>query len=94
MKNPFKKDNKIDKVISNLIASMSEVKPDSVEYNNMSQNLDILMKANSYQKDKSIDLNTVMLIVGTIVQTVLILKHEQIDIITTKAMSTLLKLRV
>ena len=94
MRNPFKKDNKLDKVIDDLIENMQKVKPDSIEYNNMSQNLEILLRAKGSVKESKIDWTTVAMIGGTILQTVLILKHEQIDIITTKAMSTLLKLRV
>lgn len=94
MRNPFKKDNRLTKVINELTDAMSNVEPDSEEYNRMAQNLEILVRAKSSIKETKIDWTTVAMIGGTILQTVLILKHEKIDIITTKAMSTLLKLRV
>ena len=94
MKNPFKKENKLNKVIDDLTISMSKVEPDSEEYNRMAQNLEILVRTKSSIKETKIDWSTVAMIGGTILQTVLILKHEKIDIITTKAMSTLMKLRV
>lgn len=94
MKNPFKRKNKLNEAIDALTVAMSKADPSGWEYNNMAQNLEILLRAKSSVKESKIDWNTVVLIVGTIAQTVLILKHEQVDIITTKAMSTLLKLRV
>jgi tRNA nucleotidyltransferase (CCA-adding enzyme) len=94
MRNPFKKDNRLTKVINELTEAMNNVEPDSEEYNRMAQNLEILVRAKSSIKETKIDWNTVLMIGGTILQTVLILKHEKVDIITTKAMSTLLKLRV
>ncbi len=95
MKNPFKrKENKLNKVIEELTVAMTTVRPDSEEYNRMAQNMEILLRAKGSIKESKIDVNTLLLIGGTILQTVLILKHEQVDIITTKAMNTLLKLRV
>lgn len=94
MKNPFKKENKLNKAIDELTEAMMKVKPESVEYNYMAQNLEILLRAKGSVKESKIDWTTVATIGGVILQTVLILKHEKIDIITTKAMSTLMKLRV
>lgn len=94
MKNPFKKENKLTKAIDELILNMNNVSPDSDEYNRMAQNLEILLRAKSSFKESKIDWTTVATIGGVILQTVLILKHEKIDIISTKAMSTLMKLRV
>ena len=79
--------------IDDLTEEMKKVDKTSEEYGYMVHNLNILLEAKAHKKESNIDWNTVLMVGGTLLQTVLILKHEKVDIICTKAMNVLMIVR-
>lgn len=94
MKIKFRKKTKLEVVIDSILDDMSKLEPNSDEYTDMANNLEKLLKAKSCEKLKGISPDTIAIVLGNLLGIVLILKHEKIDIITTKALSFVLKGRV
>lgn len=94
MKLNFRKKSKLDKVIDSILDDMSKLEANSDEYGDMANNLEKLLKAKSYEKQKGISPDTIAIVAANLIGIVLILKHEKVDIITSKAMGFILKGRV
>ncbi len=94
MKLIFRKRSKLENVIDSILDDMSKLKADSNEYSDMANNLEKLLKAKSYEKQKGISPDTIAIVAGNLIGIVLILKHEKIDIITSKALGFVLRGRV
>lgn len=90
----FRKKSELEKVIDSILGSMSKLEPDSDEYGKMASNLEKLLKAKSYEKSKVISPDTMLVVIANLIGIVLILKHENVDIITSKALSFVLRGRV
>lgn len=73
----------IDEEVERVIGILSGMNPYTVRYTKTVENLKILCEAKN--KSSSMDFNTIMPIVGNIIITVLVLNHERLHIITTKA---------
>jgi hypothetical protein len=89
----FRKGSKLEKVISSVLDDMSKYEAHSEEYGAMADNLEKLLKAESYKKLK-VSPDTIAIVIANLVGIILILKHEKIDIITSKALGFVLKGRV
>jgi hypothetical protein len=94
MKLGFMKKSKLENVVDSILDDMSKLEANSDEYTTMAENLEKLLKAKSYEKDRRISPDTIAIVAGNLIGIVLILKHEKIDIITSKALSFVLKGRV
>lgn len=95
MKLFFKKsDNCLDEAIKQVLKKMKQVEPDSDEYGCMADNLEKLYKAKQLEKAKEISPDTILMVVANLVGIVIVLKHEQINVIAGKAFGLILKGRV
>lgn len=79
----------IDRVLNN----MKEFAAEDPEYAKCSRQLARLYKLKQIDKPKRVDPDTMALIAGNILVTVVIVGHERAHIITTKALQFLPKLR-
>ena len=94
MKLNFRKKSKLEIVIDSILDDMSKVEANSNEYSDMAKNLETILKAKSYEKQKGISPDTIAIVAGNLIGIVLILKHEKVDIITSKALGFILRGRV
>jgi len=91
--NIFKKRHSLNKEIEIVLEKMSKVTPDSNEYTAMAKNLETLYSANSKSRN-TVSLDTIVTVAGSLIGIILIINHEQTGIITSKAMSFIIKGRV
>lgn len=84
----------IEAEIDALLLEMSTTPKDSDEYAKMSENLEQLMKAKGYERSQPREIAEEYgkIALGCILPVVLILKHEEINVIATKAMGFIPKL--
>jgi len=94
MKLNLKKKSKLENAIDSILDDMSKFDANSDEYSDMATNLEKLLKAKSYEKQKNISPDTIALVAANLIGIVLILKHEKVDIITSKALGFVLRGRV
>lgn len=86
-----KQKDKLTWEINMLISEMRNYEPYTQEYSTMARNVETLMKASSYRKEPPVNLNTLLTIAGSLAEILLILNYEQVNVVTTKAMSRLIK---
>lgn len=84
----------LEKEIDCLIQSMAKEAPDTDEYRKMAENLEILYKAKALEKDRSVSSDTLAVVAGNLAGILLILKYEELNVITSKALGFVLKGRV
>lgn len=78
--------NGLQKEIESILNEMSDQHKDSEEYGKMAQNLEMVERAKSYEKDNSIDWTQVAVAGVTVLLPVaLILGYEKMNVLTTKA---------
>ena len=94
MKLNLKKKSKLENAIDSILDDMSKFDANSDEYSDMATNLEKLLKAKSYEEQKNISPDTIALVAANLIGIVLILKHEKVDIITSKALGFVLRGRV
>lgn len=90
----LRKKTKLEIAIDSVLDKMSKLEPNSDEYTDMANNLEKLLKAKSYVKSKGISSDTMLVVAGNLLGIALILGYEKANIITTKALSFVLKGRV
>ncbi len=84
----------LEKEIESVLKVMSQHSPDSKEYKAMSENLERLYKAKSYEKDRSVSPDTIAVVAGNLLGIALVLGYEKANVITSKAMGFILRGRV
>lgn len=85
---------KIDVVIDNLLSEMTDLKGYDEDYPKYAEHLDKLYKIKrSNDPESPVDLNTVLIVAGNVSVALLILGFEQKNVITTKVLGFLSKLR-
>ena len=91
-----KKDKRtaLEKEIDNLAEQMRTMDPTSDRYKAMAEAIETLSKAKSYEKSKKVSPDTIAVVVANLAGICLILFHEQAHVITSKAMSFVLRGRV
>lgn len=89
-----KKKSEIDEEIHSVLCNMSTYAPDSDEYTKMTKNLEMLYKAKSYEKDRRVSKDTVLVVAGNLLGIAIILGYEKANVITSKALGFVLKGRV
>jgi len=94
MKFNLRKKSKLEMAIDSILNDMSKYESNSNEYGEMTSNLEKLLKAKSYEKAKGINPDTAIIVAANLIGIILILKHEKVDIITSKALGFILKGRV
>lgn len=80
--------------IDRLIEIMSYQEANSENYATMAANLEVLMKAKANEKARRISPDTLAIIAGNLLGIGLILSHERLNVISTKALGFVLKGRV
>jgi hypothetical protein len=83
----------VDVLIDNLIADMSRESPDSDEYAKMAAQLVKLYPLKDAERPKTISPDVLATVVANLAGIGVILWHERAGIITTKALSFVMKLR-
>lgn len=85
---------KLEEEIKSILTKMSETDPETKEYTAMAANLETLIQAQNVKKAKGIGMDTVAIIAGNLLGILLILGYEKASIITTKALSFVIRGRV
>ncbi|QPL14683.1 hypothetical protein SEA_SCHWARTZ33_38 [Gordonia phage Schwartz33] len=87
----------IEKAIDELLAEMHEQDKDSDIYAAMVAQLskltDVKETNNKVETGRSIDLNTLTIVAGNLAGIVMIVGHERANVVTSKALTLLMKLR-
>ena len=90
--NIFKKEKTmLEKEIEVVLLDMKDMYVDSDEYEVALNHLSILHEINSKEKKWNVSPDTMAVVAGNLLGIVLILKHEELNIITSKAMSFVIK---
>lgn len=85
--------SKLDLEIDNLVTELNECDPYSEQYPKLLRNLDELMKIKKNEK-RSISPDTMLVVGGNLLGILMILRHEQLNVITSKALGFVLRGRV
>lgn len=80
--------------IERLVMLMKEFKPWSEEYKAMAEQVEVLARSLSYTKDKDVNKNTMISAGAALAQVWMILNYEQLNVITTKALAFVGKVKV
>lgn len=89
----FRSKSKLDEAIDEVLVDMNSVTSDTPEYAKMVKRLKTLHALRQAEKPKPVDWNTVVLTCGNIAGICVIVKYEQFNVITSKAMNFLQKLK-
>lgn len=85
----------LNKAIDRILAYMESITPNSEEYAKMVGMLDTLYKIKANEKrPPSVDVTAILSIVGNLAGIGLILKHEQLHVIASKALGFVTKTRI
>lgn len=86
MLNRFKKNepDNIDEMIDNIVREMENLSPDTEEYAKMMTSLERLYELKKNKKQQ-VSPDTMAIVIGNLAGIVLILTHERLHVITTKA---------
>ncbi len=87
------KKSTVDELIDDLRDSMIEAGPHSDEYSKMLDQLTKLYKLKEVDLPKQISPDTVLLVAGNLVGIVLILGYERANVLTSRAVNFVMKLR-
>ena len=81
------KKNTVDytSTINDILVQMEGFEADSKEYERMVHNLDVLTKAKAAEAPEKLSINTILTVSANILGILLILNHEQLNVISTKA---------
>lgn len=83
----------LDVVINNHLASMQDMKTENPEYPEMVKQLDTLYSLRNASAPKPLSADTKLLAITNLAGILLIIKHEQVGVITSKALGFISKLR-
>ena len=89
-----KKTDKLTEVIDALMDDMKKINPSCPRYTAMAKNLETLCNAQSKIKTPKISLDTILTVGGSIVGIVIIVGHEKLNVIASKALGFVIKGRV
>jgi len=89
-----KRTNNLKKEIESVLIYMRTLSPDSAEYTAAAKNLEILCNTQGKDKDRRISPDTIAVVAGNIVGIVIIVWYEQLNVISSKALSLIIKGRV
>jgi hypothetical protein len=83
----------LETTIATLISKMADHEGDSEEYTKMVDNLDTLYKLKAEDKPDRVDRNTIAIVAGNLLGIIIIVGFEKSHVMTSKALSNLLKPR-
>lgn len=81
----------LEKTIDELIVAMTKVDKNTPEYTKMVDNLDTLYKLKALDKPERVSRDTLAIVAGNFAGVLLIVGFERANVLTSKALSTLLK---
>jgi len=90
-KTPRDKRTNLEKEIDSLITYLGGIKPEDPEYLIVSENIERLYKAKAHERQRNISPDTMALVAGNLLGIAMILSHEKLNIITTKALGFVIK---
>jgi hypothetical protein len=82
----------LDKAINDLLIDMSNVYSDSDEYAQMADQLSKLYSLKQYEKPKRISPDTLATVAANLLGIILIVGHERMNVVTSKALNFVMKL--
>jgi hypothetical protein len=88
------KKSKLEQEIDHVLDQLATLDADSKEYSKAVKNLDALCKVASYKKDSSISADTLITVTANILGIVLVLGYEQAHVVTSKALSFIVKPKI
>ena len=83
----------LETTIDNLILKMADHEGDSDEYTKMADNLETLYKLKAEDQPNRVDANTIALVAANLLGIIIIVGFEKSHVMTSKALSNLLKPR-
>jgi len=89
-----KKTDKLTEVMDTLMDQMKLINPSCPRYTAMAKNLETLSNAQSKVKVPKVSLDTVLTVGGSILGIVIIVWHEKLNVIGSKALGFVIKGRV
>jgi len=84
---------KIDDIIDELLDAMAHETPSSKEYASMMGHLTTLYKLKENHSRKPVSPDTVLIVAGNLLGIVLILGYERVNVISSKALGFVMRLR-
>lgn len=84
----------VDEAIAELVSEMKATTGDTPEYATMVKNLEGLIKAKSHEKDRRFSPDTLLIVGGNLVGILMILNFERVGVVTSKALSFVLKSKI
>lgn len=91
-KSPAEKSG-LDKAIDMLFAEMQGFTADTDEYTSMVAHMDTLYKLKEIDKPERVSRDTLAIVAGNLVAAAMILGYERANVVTSKALSFMLKTR-
>lgn len=83
----------VDKEIARTILMLQEKEPDSKEYAATLEHLTKLQKIRQEEKPTRLSSDTMLVVGANLIGMLLIIRHENVNVITTKALSLIPRLR-
>lgn len=77
-----------------LIEKMRQTEPASEQYTTMVKNLEVLEKAKSHEKDKSISPDVALTVGGNLLGVLAVLNFERLGVVTSKAIGLIIKAKL
>lgn len=77
-----------------LIEKMRQTEPASEQYTAMVKNLEVLEKAKSHEKDRSISPDVALTVGGNLLGILAVLNFERLGVVTSKAIGMVLKAKL
>lgn len=88
------KKSRFEKEIDSVLDQLGALSADTEDYATAVKNLDVLCKASSYKKDSSISADTLITVTANILGIALVLGYEQAHVVTSKALSFIVKPKI
>lgn len=94
MKTPFSfKEDPFDIEVNHILKQMASMEPESTDYKAAVDNLKTLTEARGQKTNSTISADTIVSGVVSLLGILLILNHEKLDVITSKSISFIPKMR-
>ena len=89
-----KEENKLALAIDVLTQQLEAADPGSEQQSNIAKSIEVLKKAQSHEKDKSISPDVALTVGGNLAGIIAILSFERVNVIATKALGFVLKSKI
>jgi hypothetical protein len=94
MKNPFSHgESEYDKQVRRILRELETTDPGSEEYGRLVERLNKLQRMRAEDRPERLSPNTAAIVSANLLGIVMIIRHEQLNLITSKALGVLLRLK-